>query len=617
MGFLLASALNWYRADMRELSFLLLEHFQLGSYLGVPPFEAWSPDEVRSVLEETYRFARQVLGPLNASADRSGCRLEEGRVLTPEGFRDAWRQLYENGFKSLGVAPEHGGQGAPAQLTVLVEEMLSGANPAFAMYSGLAYGAAGLILECATPEQVKRYVDRMFNGTWGGTMCLTESHAGTDVGAAKSTARKQPDGSYQVKGTKVFISGGDHDLAENIIHLVLARVEGAPPGTKGLSLFIVPRNRVQKDGSVGENNDVQVASIEHKMGINGSATCVLHFGEADGCLGELVGGVENAGMAQMFRMMNGARIAVGIQGLAAASSAYLNALEYAKERKQGPRFTEWKDPTVPRVAILEHPDVRRMLLDMKAHVEGTRALVMKLARHVDLSRALRGKDDEKASYHHGQVELLTPIVKSFASDEGFRVCATALQVYGGAGYLKDHPVEQSVRDVKITSIYEGTNHVQAMDLVGRKLGQASGAYLQAFLGDVGAFVEAHRGHTVVGGAVATLASGQEHLMSAALGLLGWSQAGKLGLVALNANRFLEMMARLAVGWLLLEGAVLADAAQAQRPAGDADRDFYEGKKQTALWFARNVLPKVEAEAKLMLQEDGSALDIPDAGFGGA
>jgi hypothetical protein len=610
----LAAALNWYRSDLRELSFLLFEQFKLSELLGQPPFEAWSAEEVKSVIQETYRFAKEVLGPLNASADKSGCRLENGHVLTPAGFPFAWKQLYENGFKSLGVAPEHGGQGAPTMVGVLVEEMLSGANPAFAMYPGLAYGAAGLILECATPEQVKRYVDSMFNGTWGGTMCLTEPQAGTDVGAAKSTARKQADGSYKVKGTKIFISGGDHDLAQNVIHLVLARVEGAPPGTKGLSLFIVPRNRVRPDGSVGENNDVQVASLEHKMGINGSATCVLNFGESDACVGELVGGAENAGMSQMFRMMNGARIAVGIQGLAAASSAYLNALEYAKDRKQGPHFTQWKDPSVPRVPILEHPDVRRMLLDMKAHVEGTRALVMKLARHVDLSRLLRGKDDEKASYHHGQVELLTPLVKAFASDEGFRLCATALQVYGGAGYLKDHPAEQAVRDVKITSIYEGTNHIQAMDLVGRKLGQAGGAYFQAFLGDVGAFVEAHRASPGVGKAVANLAAGQEHLMSAAMGLLGWGQSGQVGLIALNANRFLTMMARLAVGWLLLEAAVIAEAAQAKLPPGDADRAFYEGKKQAALWFARNEIPKVEAEAKLMLQEDASALDIPDAGF---
>jgi alkylation response protein AidB-like acyl-CoA dehydrogenase len=609
-----AAALNWYRADLRELSFLLLEQFRLAEVVGRPPFEAWGPDEVKSVLQETYRFAREVLGPLNASADRSGCRVDDGKVVTPDGFREAWKQLYENGFKGVGVDVEHGGQGGPAMLTVLVEEMLSGSNPAFAMYPGLAHGAAELIRECATPEQVKLYVERMFNGTWGGTMCLTEPHAGTDVGAAKTTARKQPDGSYRIKGTKVFISGGDHDLAENIIHLVLARVEGAPPGTKGLSLFIVPRQRVRPDGSLEEGNDVSLASIEHKMGINGSATCVLNFGEGDACRGELVGGVENAGMSQMFRMMNGARIAVGIQGVAAASSAYLNAVEYAKDRKQGPHYTKWKDPTVPRVSILEHPDVRRMLLDMKAHVEGIRALVMKLARHVDLARALRGKDDEQAAYHHGQVELLTPLVKAFASDEGFRICATALQVYGGAGYLKDHPVEQAVRDTKITSIYEGTNHVQAMDLVGRKLGQAGGAYLQAFIGDVSAFIEANRAHPLVGAGVASLAAGQESLMSAAMGLFSWSQSGHLGLVGLNANRFLGMMSRLAVGWLLLEGAVIADAAQARLAEGDADRAFYEGKKQAALWFARNELPKVESDAKLMMQEDGSALDIPDAGF---
>ncbi|HXX31289.1 MAG TPA: acyl-CoA dehydrogenase [Myxococcaceae bacterium] len=613
----MAAALNWYRADLRELTFLLLEQFNLADVVARPPYEAWGPAEARSVLQETYRFAREVLGPLNAAADRTGCRLVDGHVVTPAGFPAAWKQLYENGFKSLGVHPDHGGQGAPAMLTVLVEEMLSGSNPAFAMYPGLAFGAAELLLECGTEEQVKRFADRMFDGTWGGTMCLTEPHAGSDVGAAKTTARRQADGTYRIKGTKIYISGGDHDLTENIIHLVLARVDGAPPGTKGLSLFIVPRNRLNADGTVGQANDVSVASIEHKMGINGSATCVLNFGEADGCIGELVGGAENAGMSQMFRMMNGARIAVGIQGLAAASSAYLNAVEYARDRRQGPHYTRWKDPTVPRVPILEHPDVRRMLLDMKSHVEGIRALVMKLARHVDLSRALRGKDDDQARYHHGQVELLTPLVKAFASDEGFRICATALQVYGGAGYLKDHPVEQSVRDVKISSIYEGTNHIQAMDLVGRKLGQAGGTYLQAFLADIGTFIEAHREHPLLGKAVAALGAGQECLMSAAMGLLSWSQGGQLGLIALNANRFLGMMSRLAVGWLLLEGAAVADAARGKLADGHPDRAFYEGKVQAALWFARNELPRVEADGRLMMQEDASPLDIPDAGFAAA
>ncbi|HEY1126476.1 MAG TPA: acyl-CoA dehydrogenase family protein, partial [Actinomycetota bacterium] len=477
----MAVGLNWYRADLRELSFVLLEQFRLGELLGKAPYEAWGPEEAKAVLEETYRFAREVLGPLNASGDRQGCRLEEGQVRTPDGFREAWKRLYESGFKTLGISAEHGGQGAPTSLQVLVEELLSGANPAFNMYSGLAFGAAETLLECATPEQAKRYAAKMLDGTWGGTMCLTEPHAGSDVGAAKTSARRLGQGRYAIRGTKVFISAGDHDLAENIIHLVLARVEGAPPGTKGLSLFIVPKKRIGADGSSGESNDVTVGSIEHKMGINGSATAVLNFGDNDRCIGELVGTVENVGMSQMFRMMNGARIAVGIQGLATAAAAYLNAVQYAHERKQGPHYTHWKDPTAPRVAIIEHPDVRRMLMDLKSHTEGIRALIVKLAWHGDSARTLTGKDEEKTAYHRGQVDLLTPLVKSFASDEAFRLAAVAIQVYGGAGYLKDHPVEQYTRDAKIFSIYEGTNHIQALDLVSRKLGARGGENFSDFL----------------------------------------------------------------------------------------------------------------------------------------
>ena len=323
----MAAGVNWYRADLRELSFVLFEQFRLGELLGKAPYAAWGVDEARAVLEATDRFAREVLGPLNASGDREGCRLEDGQVRTPKGFQAAWKQLYESGFKTLSISEEHGGQGAPRSLQVLVEELLSGANPAFNMYPGLAFGAAETILECATPEQAKRYAPKMLDGTWGGTMCLTEPHAGSDVGSAKTSARKLPNGKYSIRGTKVFISGGDHDLAGNIIHLVLARIEGAPPGTKGLSLFIVPKKRLGDDATVGESNDVAVGSIEHKMGINGSATAVLNFGENDACQGELVGTVENLGMSQMFRMMNGARIAVGIQGLATAAAAYQNAVE--------------------------------------------------------------------------------------------------------------------------------------------------------------------------------------------------------------------------------------------------------------------------------------------------
>lgn len=609
----MSAGINTYKTDLREIFFTLFEQFGFGNVAGAAPFEAWGPDEAKAVLTESYRFVQEVVGPLNATADREGCRIENGSVKTPSGFKDAWKKLYEQGFKTLSAPVEHGGQGAPMMLYVLVEELLSGANTAFNMYPGLTYGAAELIAECGTPEQKQKYVERLLNGTWGGTMCLTEPHAGSDVGAAKTTARRNPDGTYSIKGTKIFISAGDHDLTDNIIHLVLARIEGAAPGTKGLSLFIVPKYRLNADGTPGQSNDVSVGSIEHKMGINGSATCVLNFGENDGCIGEVVGGVEHVGMSQMFRMMNGARIAVGIQGLALASAAYYNALDYAKDRKQGSHFTKWKDPTAPRVSIINHPDVRRMLLEVKAHVEGIRALIVKLAMHTDKAKMLAGKDDDQAAYHKGQVELLTPLVKAYGSEQAFRLCAQALQVYGGAGYCKEYPVEQYTRDSKIFSIYEGTTHIQAMDLVGRKMGMAGGAHFQQFMGDVGAFVEAHREHPVLGAEVKQLAAAQEGLMSAAMAVLGWSQdPSKMPLIPLQANRFLMMMSEVAVGWLLLDAAVIADKAQAD--AAGADKDFYEGKKLSAKWYARNVLPNVEHGARLMALEDASPLEIPESAF---
>jgi hypothetical protein len=606
------AAQNRYKADLREMRFLLFEQFKLGEVLGQAPFDQWGPDEVSMVLDEAYRFCCDVLGPLNAVGDRAGCRLENGAVKAPAGFKEAWDKVYEAGWKTLAVSADHGGQGAPMSLWAMVEEMQSGANAAFNMYPGLAYGAAEVITIFGTPEQRERYLHNMLHGKWGGTMCLTEPHAGSDVGSARTTAKKRADGTYEIRGTKIFISGGDHDLAENIIHLVLARVEGAPPGTKGLSLFIVPKIRTD-----GTPNDVNVGSIEHKMGINGSSTCVLNFGENDGCLGELVGTVENQGMPQMFRMMNGARISVGLQGVAVASSAYLNALEYAKDRKQGPHITQWKDPTAPRVSIIEHPDVRRMLLDMKARVEGIRALVIKLARHEDAARVFRGKDDKKASYHSGQVDLLVPLVKAYGSDQAFRICETAIQTYGGAGYTKDYPVEQYCRDAKIFSIYEGTNHIQAMDLVGRKLGQAGGANLQAFLGDIAAFVAAHDKHPVLGASVKELGAAQEALAGSAMRLLSWFQMGKMPMVPLAANTFLEMMSEATVAWLLLEGAVIAIDALAKLPAGDEgakDRAFYEGKKHAALYYARTVLPRVKFNAEQLGREDTSPLDIPTDAF---
>lgn len=608
--------INRYKADLREYTFLLFEQFKLGELLGKGAYEAWGEEEVRTSLSECYRFAREVLGPLNVVGDIEGCKLQDGQVITPTGFKDAWSKLYEAGWKAISVAPEMGGAGAPRSVQVLVEEMLSGSNTAFNMYPGLAYGAAEVIEHFGTPEQKQQFVERMFTGTWGGTMCLTEPHAGTDVGAAKTSAKRNPDGTYSIRGTKIYISGGDHDLADNVIHLVLARVEGAPAGTKGLTLFIVPKKRIGADGSSVESNDVQVASLEHKMGINGSATCVLNFGDNGNCLGWPVGGEDklNQGMPQMFKLMNSARISVGVQGIAVASSAYLNALDYAKERKQGSSIAHWKDASAPRVPIIEHADVRRMLLHMKAMVEGIRALAVKLTHHQDQAVALAGTDEKAAQYHQGQVDLLVPLVKAYGSDQGFRVCETAIQTYGGAGFTRDYPVEQYCRDAKIFSIYEGTNHIQAMDLVGRKLGQAGGANLQAFLGDIQKFVAANSGHPTLGAAVKKLGAAQETLAGTAMRMLMWFQSGQLALVPLSANRLCEMMSEVAVAWLLLEGAVVAETAKAKVDPAHPDHAFYTGKTAAALYFARNILPGVEHKAQLLAEEDKSPLEIPDAAF---
>ena len=610
----MSQAQNRYKADLRELQFLLFEQFGIADVLGKAPYAAWGPDEVKMVMEECYRFATGVLGPLNAVGDREKCKLVDGAVKTPTGFKDAWKKLYESGFRQLSGAEEFGGQGAPRTLQVVVEEMFSGANVAFMMYPGLSLGAAELIDHCGTPEQRKLYSANMYKGRWGGTMCLTEPHAGSDVGAAKTTAKANADGSYSIVGTKIFISGGDHDCAENIIHLVLARIEGAEVGTKGLSLFIVPKILVDESGALGAPNDVKVPSIEHKMGINGSATCVMQFGDEGKTKGWLVGGVPHQGMKQMFMMMNYARIGVGIQGLAIGAAAYLSALDYAKDRKQGSSIAQWKDPSAPRVPLIEHADVRRMLLEMKAKTEGIRALIVKLSMHQDRTTALAGQNDEVASYHHGQVELLTPLVKAYASDQAFRICELAVQVYGGAGYCQDYPVEQYLRDSKIFSIYEGTNHIQALDLVGRKLGQAGGKHTQEFFADLGKFVAEKGEHPVLGPAVKQLGKAQEAVGGAAFQFLGWFKGGEMQKVPLNANRFLEMMSELAVGWLLLEGAAIALAAQEKTKQGEKDWNFYEGKKASALYFAHNVLPEVVAKSKMLGNGDKSALDIPVESF---
>ncbi len=612
-------AINRYKADLREFQFLLFEQFKLGDLLGKAPFEGWGEDEVKTSLAECYRWVREVIGPLNATGDQ-GCRLEGGKVSTPPGFKAAWKSLYEAGWKSIAVDAEFGGAGSPHSLQVMVEELISGANTAFAMYLPLRLRRlrSDRDVRDRRAEEALLASRWMYGGTW----------AGHDVphGAARRERRRVGADDGEEERRRELPHRGDEDLHlrgrprpdgehRSLPHPCARRV-WAPAGTKGLTLFIVPKLRTSPEGVLGESNDVATGNIEHKMGINGSSTCVLNFGENGKCLGWPVGGDAklNQGMSQMFKMMNGARIAVGVQGLSVASSAFLNALEYAKDRKQGASIDHWKDATAPRARIIEHADIRRMLLDMKARVEGIRALAIKLTYHQDAVRAIAGKDEAKAAYHQGQVDLLVPLVKAYGSDQGFRVCETAIQTYGGAGYTKDYPVEQYCRDAKIFSIYEGTNHIQAMDLVGRKLGQAGGANLQAFLGDIEKFVAENGAHPKLGAAVKKLGAAQEALSGSAMRLLMWFQGGNIAMVPLYANRFLEMMSETAVAWMLLEGAVISDAKLAKLQPSDQDHAFYTGKLAAALYFARTVLPGVEQKAASMGDEDRSPLDLPEAAF---
>lgn len=608
------AGINTFRIDRRTIDFTLWEHLRVQQLFDLPRYGELSREDCAAVIDQAIRFSSEVIGPLNGPGDRIGCTLRDGKVTTPPGFREAWAKLYELGITQFAIDPEFGGFGGPHVVEILLQEILSGGNTAWNMYPGLTRGNLDVIATFGTKEQQDLFLPPLVGGRFSGTMCLSEPHAGSDVGSARTSA-KQIDGHlYSISGTKCWISAGDHDLAENVVHLVLARIEGAPAGTKGLSLFIVPKVWVNPDGSLGESNDVVTASIEHKLGIRASATAVLNFGENGKCRGYLVGGEPNVGIKQMFLMMNSSRIAVGVQGVSIASTAYLNALSYARQRLQGSSAKQFKDPQAPRVAILEHADVRRMLLEMKAKVEGMRTLALKLSLHADLARA-HEHDPGKAATHMGQVDLLTPILKAYCSDQAFRICELAVQTYGGAGYVQDNPVEQYLRDAKIFSIYEGTNHIQAADLVARKLPAHGGAGFTAFVREIEGFVQANAGHHGIAGEVKALAEAVGALQRAAGLLMDFFGNGNVDQVMLVSNAFLEMMAEVAIAHLLLEAAVIADRLRSENEdATSDDLAFYGGKVAAAKYFANYVLPGVHGKLAAMQSADRSVLDMPDGGF---
>src|ERR1043166_3021185 len=475
-----------YKAPVEDVQFLLNDVFHMERYGNMPGFSDATPDLIAAILEEAAKFTEEVLTPLNRSGDEEGCtRQADGSVTTPKGFKEAYRQLVEGGWVGISVPTEYGGQGLPATMTMIVNEMLAASNMAFSMYPGLTQGAIAALLRHGSAEQKKTYLRKMTTGEGTGLMTLTEPHCGTDLGLLRAKAVPQGDGSYKITGTKIFISAGEHDLSENIIHLVLARIEGAPEGTKGISLFIVPKFFVDADGSVGARNGVVCGSIEHKMGIHANSTCVMNY---DGAAGWLLGEAHK-GLHAMFTMMNEARLAVGMQGLAVSEVAYQNAANYARERLQGRSISGVKAPDKPADPIIVHPDIRRALMSVKSFNEAGRALLLWTALKGDVShRSTDEKERQAADDHMG---LLTPVVKGVLTDTGFANTVAAQQVFGGHGYIAEHGMEQFVRDARIAMIYEGANGIQALDLVGRKLGKDGGRAVMAFFNEVSSFVKAN------------------------------------------------------------------------------------------------------------------------------
>lgn len=596
-----------YQVDMRDVRFQLFEWLPTAKLLTSPRFSQWTQGDLEMVLEEAYKLAAEVLAPTNKEGDRVGAKYENGKVLMPPSFREAYNKLCEGGWISCINSPEFGGMGLPEVVGTAINEFFFGANISLSLTALLTRGAGYLIEKFGTDQMRQLFLEKMYSGQWGGTMCLTEPQAGSDVGASKTRAVKQENGTYLIQGEKIFITSGDQDLTENIIHLVLARTPGAPAGTSGLSLFVVPKIRVNPDGSLGQPNDVQTAGIEHKLGIHGSPTCSLVFGPNNACEGYLLG-EELQGMKLMFHMMNPARIEVGLQGEALAAASLQEALQYAKTRLQGRHWTRLKDHEAPQVPIIEHPDVRRMLFTSLAYVQAMRALLMQTSYYIDMTRVTEGEEEER---YQSYVEVLTPICKAWASDWGFRVTEWCLQVFGGYGYTQEYPAEQYLRDAKIASIYEGTNGIQALDLVARKLPAKNGKPIRELLGQAEATFKKLRNDPQFMEPAWMLGAALKQIEDISKGLTKRPDAAMV--VLLNAVLFLDMIGDTLGAHFLLDQAALAreKLQQAYQAAGvdpkdeklaaqflaeNPDAAFYHNKVQVAIHFAYRVLPNVTARA---------------------
>ena len=594
-----------YKAPVEDVSFLLNDVFQIDKYNNLPGFSDASADVREAILDEAAKFSEEVLHPLNYSGDQEGCtRHDDGRVTTPKGFKDAFKQLGDGGWLGLVGPTQYGGQGLPVVLAQPVNEFMMSSNMAFSMYPGLTQGAMAALLVHGNDEQKQTFIPNMLAGKWAGTMNLTEPQCGTDLGLMRTKAVKQSDGTYKISGTKIFISGGEQDLTENIVHLVLARIEGAPAGIKGVSLFVVPKMKLKADGTVtSEKNGVSCGSIEHKMGIHANSTCVLNF---DNAVGTLVG-EENKGMAAMFVMMNEARLGVGVQGLAQSEVAYQNAAAYAKDRLQGRSLTGAKSPDKPADPIIVHPDIRRTLMTIRAFNEAARALVVWTSLKSDLAhRSSDPKERQEADDHMG---LLTPIVKGMLTDVGFANAVAAQQVYGGHGYIQETGVEQFVRDARIAMIYEGANGIQALDLVGRKLGRDGGRAITNFFNEVTAFAKDNAADEAMKPYLAPLSTAVQDLQKATMWLMqnGMKNPDNAGAASTD---YMHLFGLVTLGYMW---AKMAKVAQ-DKLASAGEQPYLKSKLVTGKFFMERMLPETSLRLSRIQTGAASMMELPAEAF---